>query len=156
MSLSRTFRWAHEGDYATLGDVMFDAVRHGESRYNERQRAAWVPVTRRGQEWTARLCSQDIVLAETNESVLGFMSLAPGGYIDFAFIRPEAQHTGLFRKLFEFIIEKAGLRGEKLLWVHASLMAEPAFSKLGFAITKREQVAIGEEQFKRFEMQRAL
>lgn len=156
MSLSRTFRWAHEGDYATLGDVMFDAVRHGESRYNERQRAAWAPVARRGQEWTDRLRTQDIVLAETSESVLGFMSLATGGYIDFAFIRPKAQHTGLFRQLFELVIEKAGQKGEKLLWVHASLMAEPAFTKLGFSITKREQVAIGEEQFERFEMHKAL
>ena len=94
--------------------------------------------------------------AETSGSVLGFMSLATGGYIDFAFIRPEAQHTGLFRQLFELVIEKAGLKGEKLLWVHASLMAEPAFTKLGFAIIKREQVAIGEEQFERFEMHRAL
>ena len=109
-----------------------------------------------GQEWTDRLRTQDIVLAETSGSVLGFMSLATGGYIDFAFIQPEAQHTGLFRQLFELVIEKAGLKGEKLLWVHASLMAEPAFTKLGFAITKREKVAIGEDQFERLEMHRAL
>lgn len=156
MSPSRTFRWAHDDDHEVLAEVMFDAVRNGESPYNEQQRAAWVPLARRGQEWTDRLRSQDIVIAEVSGNILGFMSLATGGYIDFAFIRPDARHTGLFRQLFERVVEKARFNGETLLWVHASLMAEPAFTKVGFAITERQQVVIGEEKFERFEMHRAL
>jgi putative acetyltransferase len=126
-----------------LADIMFDAVRNGESRYTEPQRAAWVPARRAGPEWAQRLQGQEIVVAERNGKAVGFVSLAEGGYVDFAFIRPEAQHTGLFRRLLAHIVERAVEKGEARLWTHASLTAEPAFASLGFTIRKRERVDIG-------------
>ena len=107
---------------------MFDAVRNGESPYGEQQRRAWLPAPRTGREWEDRLASQDIVIAETDGQAVGFMSLAAEGYIDFAYIRPQAQHSGLFRQMFQRIEERALARGDRLLWVHASLMAQPAFA----------------------------
>ncbi len=139
-----------------LADIMFDAVRNGESRYTEQQRAAWVPARRSGPDWAARLQRQDIVVAEQDGKALGFVSLAEGGYVDFAYIRPEAQHTGLFRQLLSRIVERAIAKGEPLLWTHASLMAEPAFAKLGFTIRKRERVHIGDQAFDRCEMEKSL
>jgi putative acetyltransferase len=153
---SPSFRWASAADADVLADIMFDAVRNGESRYTEQQRAAWVPARRTGQEWTARLQKQDIVVAEQDGRAIGFMSLASGGYVDFAYVRPEAQHTGLFRQLLSRIVERARARREPLLWTHASLMAEPAFAKLGFTIRKRERVHIGDQAFDRCEMERSL
>jgi putative acetyltransferase len=135
---------------------MFDSVRNGESRYSEQQRAAWVPVRRSGEEWAARLQRQDIVVAEQDGKAVGFVSLAEGGYVDFAYIRPEARHTGLFRQLLSQIVERAIAKGEPLLWTHASLMAEPAFANLGFTIRKRERVHIGDEALDRCEMEKFL
>jgi putative acetyltransferase len=152
----RTFRWASAADYDLLADIMFDAVRNGESRYTEPQRAAWVPARRSGPGWAARLGSQDIILAEQNGEAVGFASLAEGGYVDFAYIRPMAQRSGLFRQLLSRIVERAIANGEQVLWTHASLMAEPAFAKIGFAIRRREQVAIGAETFDRAEMEMRL
>ncbi len=153
---TRFFRWASAADTELLADIMFDAVRNGESRYTEQQRAAWVPVRRTGPDWSARLQRQDIVLAEQDGRAIGFVSLAEGGYVDFAYIRPEAQHTGLFRQLLSRIAERAIPKGEPLLWTHASLMAEPAFAKLGFTIRKRERVQIGDQAFDRCEMEKPL
>ena len=152
----RFIRWASASDTDLLADIMFDAVRNGESRYTEQQRAAWVPVRRSGPEWVARLQSQDIVVAEQDGRAIGFVSLAEGGYVDFAYIRPEAQHTGLFRQLLSRIVERAIEKREPLLWTHASLMAEPAFAKLGFTIRKRERVHIGDQAFNRCEMEKTL
>lgn len=84
------------------------------------------------------------------------MSLAADGYIDFAYIRPEAQHTGLFREMLERIQDRGRSKGHETLWVHASLMAQPAFTALGFTIKKREDVLIGTERFERFEMEKLL
>ena len=156
MSRNRVFRWASAGDYDLLADIMFDAVRNGDSRYTEQQRAAWVPVRRSGPDWVARLARQEIVIAEQGGRGVGFASLASGGYIDFAHIRPQAQHTGLFRELVSRIVERAVEKREPLLWTHASLMAEPAFQSLGFTVRRREQVAIGEERFERCEMENRL
>lgn len=95
-------------------------------------------------------------MAERDGKEVGFVSLADGGYVDFAYIRPEAQHTGLFRQLVSYIVDKAIDKGEPLLWTHASLMAEPAFEKLGFSVRKRERVCIGDQSFDRCEMERPL
>jgi putative acetyltransferase len=156
MHPERHFRWASAADADVLADVMFDAVRNGESLYSEPQRAAWVPAPRSGEAWAARLQGQDIILAERDGQAVGFMSLAEGGYVDFAYIRPRAQHSGLFRQLLSRIVERAVARREPLLWTHASLMAEPAFAKLGFTVRRRERVKIGDQSFDRCEMEKPL
>jgi putative acetyltransferase len=147
-------RWATSADYADLADVMFDAVRNGLSAYSDEQRRAWVPEPRSGNEWSARLDEQIITIGENVGGVAGFMSLGEGGYIDFAYIRPHAQGRGLFRKLFTEIEKQSRTRGDARLWVHASLMAEPAFAAVGFVIVEKQTVAIGVERFERFKMER--
>ena len=154
MAANRSFRWASTHDYDQLADIMFDAARNGASRYTEQQRQAWVPVRRAGPDWVERLRPQQIIVAEEAGEPVGFMSLAPGGYIDFAYIRPRAQHSGLFRQLFAHILERAIAGGVPILWTHASLMAEPAFQSLGFVVRERQQVAIGAETLDRCRMER--
>ncbi len=134
---------------------MFDAVRHGPSAYSEQQRAAWVPSPRAGQAWTDRLSAQAIVVGECDGRAVGFMSLA-GDYVDFAYIRPSARGHGLFRAMFERLEQHARSRGVRLLWVHASLAARPAFAAMGFKVRKQEEVALGSERLLRFEMEKAL
>jgi putative acetyltransferase len=151
-----SIRWATPEDYAGLAEVMFDAVRNGPSRYSERQRERWVPAPREGAEWVGRLDRQEIALAQAPQRILGFMSLAPGGYVDFAYVRPEAQGSGLFRRLYAAIEQRAAEEGGPRLWVHASLMAQPAFAAVGFVVVEREQVSIGDETFERFVMEKRL
>ena len=146
-------RWADQADYAGLAEVMFDAVRNGRSAYSQAQRKAWVPEHRSGTEWSGRLDEQLVLIGESDGEVVGFMSLAEGGYIDLAFIRPRFQGTGLFGQLLTKIKEQSFTRGDVKLWVHASIMAEPAFTAAGFSIVERQTVAIGIEQFKRFKME---
>jgi putative acetyltransferase len=154
--VTTTFRWARPSDCDALADVMFDAVRHGPSGYSDAQRAAWVPAPRSGPDWAERLSAQDIIIAERDGRAVGFMSLAGEGYVDFAYIRPGAQHTGLFRQMFAFIEDRARAKNEPLLWVHASLAARPAFAALGFTVRHSETVRIGSEDLQRFEMEKQL
>jgi putative acetyltransferase len=150
------YRWASVSDYDVLGEVIFDAVRNGPSLYTEAQRRAWVEVPRNGAEWRQRVAAQSIALAETGGGIVGLMSLTKDGYLDFAFIRPAHQGTGIFRKLYSMIFELAREQKQSRILVHASLMAQPAFSAMGFAITKKESVQINEQYLDRFEMQIAL
>lgn len=107
------FRWATAADSGLLADIMFDAVRNGESHYSEIQREAWVPVRRSGDDWEARLGRQEIIIAEQGGAAVGFVSLAQRGYIDFAYLRPAAQHTGLFRQLLSHIVRKARIGAKR-------------------------------------------
>lgn len=145
---------ATQADYDDLADVMFEAVRSGPSKYTDRQREKWVPHRRSGEQWNARLDRQMIILARSTNEIAGFMSLEPNGYIDFAYIRPSAQGTGLFRQLYAWIEQRSLARGDEKLWVHASLMAQPAFATMGFAIVEHQTVQIGGESFDRAEMQK--
>ena len=148
--------WSTPADHAALADVIFDAVRNGASKYTEAQRVAWVPERRSGPEWAARLASKAIAIGRDGTHITGLMSIELGGYIDFAFIRPEAQGTGLFRALFNMVEAHARALHEPRLWVHASLMAEPPFSAVGFFVTERQLVQIGGEDFKRALMEKTL
>lgn len=82
------------------------------------------------------------------------MSLEPNGYIDFAYIRPASQGTGLFRQLFSWIERHSVERGDQRLWVHASLMAQPAFTAMGFSVAEHQTVEIGGERFDRAAMEK--
>jgi putative acetyltransferase len=148
--------WATPTDHAELADVIFDAVHNGLSLYTEAQRAAWVPERRAGPEWELRLAAKDIAIGRDATRILGFMSIEGGGYIDFAFIRPEAQGTGLFRRLFNSVEAHARAAHEPRLWVHASLMAQPAFAAVGFSITEHQVVQIGDQDLKRAYMEKPL
>ena len=156
MRKTYTLTWATPTDTAELADVMFDAVRNGRSKYTQAQRAAWVPELRSGAEWEARLAAKDIIIGRDATRILGFMSIEGGGYIDFAFIRPEAQGSGLFRRLFDMVQERARANAEPRLWVHASLMAQPAFAAVGFSVVEHQIVQIGDSDFKRALMEKPL
>ena len=68
------------------------------------------------------------------------MSLADEGYVDFAYIQPAAQGSRLFPQLYESLDQHAIYIGLQRLWVHASLMAQPAFSAMGFEILEEQSV----------------
>lgn len=156
MTGSYILSFANSTDYDDLSDVMFDAVRHGPSQYSQAQRAQWVPERRSGEGWKSRLDQQAIVVARNSTGAIGFMSVDSSGYVDFAYIRPAAQGTGLFRLLFTNIEQFCIKRGTKRLWVHASLMAQPAFAAMGFTVVAHQVVGIGSETFQRAEMEKPL
>lgn len=147
-------RWAVSEDFDELGEVMFDAVRHGESPYSDDQRQAWMSAPHNDKAWHDRLGLQQIIVAAQFGNIIGFMGLAEHGYIDFSYIRPEAQKSGLFRKLFAQIEQRAMREQHNRLWVHASLQAQPAFTAMGFRIIKSENVSLGGQMFERYEMEK--
>lgn len=143
-------------DYDALGALIYDAIHNGPSFYTKAQSRAWMPAPRSGSDWAGRLSGKDLFVAEDADGLAGFMSLEPGGYVDFAYIRPSAQGSGLFRKLFDAVRSKALADGETHLSTHASLMAQPAFRTMGFETLAHEVVAVKDQELKRAHMQLAL
>ncbi|MAP94437.1 MAG: hypothetical protein CMK07_05745 [Ponticaulis sp.] len=152
-----THRLANASDFDELGQLVFTCVRTGPSTYSDEQRAAWMPAPRSGPEWAERLSTQWITLAESNSQIVGFMSFVPEtGYLDFAYILPHARGQGLFASLYAALEKQALKIGVEKLWVHASLMAHPAFEAHGFEVISPEEVRIGEQTLKRYLMEKAL
>ena len=143
-------------EYDALGALMYDAIHNGPSKYTSAQSFAWAPEPRRGEDWSARLSKQRIYVAARKDQLLGFMSIEPGGYVDFAYIRPSAQGSGLFRKLFDKVQTWAQAQNETELSTHASLMAQPAFAAMGFQIDHHETVDIDGQSLPRARMSKPL
>jgi putative acetyltransferase len=151
-----TLRTAEADDYDALGEIMFDAIHNGPTHYTVDESNAWAPALRSGAEWASRLEGKTLILAERGATKLGFMSIEPGGYIDFAYIRPQSQGSGLFRQLFNQVLAHARKAGESQLSTHASLMAQPAFVAMGFEINVHETVEISGQKLARAQMKKSL
>ena len=149
-------RQAGQADFEALGEVMFAAVRGGSSAYSEDQREAWMPEPRKGADWSARLSPQFILLGEECAVVQGFMTLTGEGYLDCAFIRPEARGSGLFRMLFEGIERHARALELGRIWAHVSLTAQPAATALGMRAVEEEEVELRGQLFRRTVMEKML
>ena len=156
MPATLSYRWAAREDYRRLGEILFEAVRTGTSPYNEEQRQAWAPGPRTGSTWKERLSGQSIILAETKDDAVAFMSLMADGYVDFAYILPDFRGQGLFRRLYDKLESRAlNLQLDKLT-THASLMAMPAFAAMGFEVIEPETVAVDGVELDRFQMRKTL
>jgi len=156
MSDEISIRRATAADHEVLGEIMFDAVRNGPSLYTPEQQAAWVPEPRKGADWDARLSAQCVFVAEADGRPIGVMTLAMPDYVDLAFVRPDWQGRGIFRRLHEALETEARARGLARLHTHASLMAQPAFGAVGYSVLEPETVEIRGQSFKRFSMERTL
>ena len=151
------FRWATASDYTELGRVMYAAIHSAaDSPYTQAQRNAWLNKPPQGDLWNRRLSQQDIIVAETNDRLVGFISLADADYLDFAYILPDCRGMGLFRQLYERLEKRAYERGQDRIWVHASLKAAPAFDAMGYKRLKSESIHRGGEYLDRFEMEKKL
>lgn len=149
-------RIADKADFDALGRVMFDAVRSGPSPYNVAQREAWIGEPPSGVAWHEKLAAQFVVAGFVAGTPVGFMTLRLDGYLDLAYIIPAARGSGMFQRLYARIEPHALSRGIPRLWVHASLMAQPAFANLGFRVVRQEVVERAGQSLARAEMEKLL
>lgn len=149
-------RQALETDAEALADVFFRAVREGPSPYSDAQRAAWLPAPPDTADFAARLAAQHVVLAEVAGAPVGFMTLDAEGYVDLAFILPTHRGRGVFRALCDAVERRARQQAATRLSTHASLMAQPAFRAVGFAVIHHETVERAGQELPRALMEKRL
>lgn len=124
-------------DANALGKMMYHAIRHGAVAYTVPQRAAWAPAPPKGRNWHLRLSRMDVRIVRGLRGPMGFVAMTPAGYVDFAYVAPQAQGRGYFRALIEDLIRDYP---DLPMTTHASLHARPAFAALGFRVVYPETV----------------
>jgi putative acetyltransferase len=131
-------------DAPELAALYHRAVREGAARhYDLEQRAAWSPAPPSGEEWRRRLVEAQTVVAERAERLLGFMTLdATTGWIDFAYVAPEAMGQGVAETLYAVLEGRARAAGLTRLEIGASLLAERFFARRGWRVVERRAVAL--------------
>lgn len=120
-------------DRAAVALVFYRAVREGAAAwYDEAQRAAWAPAPGPDPDEPDKLADQWCWVAEADGAVIGFMSLEPGGYLDMAFVLPEAMGKGVAAALYQALVSRARSAGLSRLTVRASHPARRFFTKRGW------------------------
>lgn len=129
-------------DAGPLARVFHRAVRRGAgAHYSLPQRIAWSPRVQPAEAWDARLSQIETLVAERGGAPVGFMALdLSDGFLDFAYVAPEARGQGVAAALYAVLEGRARAAGCTDLETEASRVAEPFFAARGWHVEKRQSV----------------
>ncbi len=144
-------------DAACLAQVFDRAVREGAAgAYDAAQRAAWASALDAPPDWSQRLSEEITLVAERGGKVAGFMTLGRDGFLDLAFVLPEAMGTGVAAALHDRVLVEAEARDLLRLTTEASHIARRFFIKQGWRELGEVQVSLGGTTLTSFSMEKRL
>lgn len=150
-------------DCAAMARLFHETVYHINSRdYSPEQIAVWSPGVRAGAVWRDRLqTKQSLYIARTPAQILGFAELdlphSDGqAHIDCFYVHHQWQGQGVGTALISALETDAKAQGISLLYVEASITAQPFFSHKGFRVIREQVRTLGSGRFKQFYMEKAV
>ncbi len=135
MSAKPTIRPFHAADRAATALVFYRAIREGAvGYYTPEQCAHWAPSPEPDLSKPSKLLAQWAWVAEQDGRITGFMSLAPDGLLDMAFVLPEMMGKGTAGALYDVLLAKARAEGLRKLTVDASVYSHGFLIKRGWQV----------------------
>ncbi|SEE87163.1 GNAT family N-acetyltransferase [Ruania alba] len=123
-------------DAAATYAVFQAAIRQtASSVYGPGQVEAWAgPAPTDLNDWDRRRGEASTLVAEVDNTVVGFTDLLPDGLVDMLFVHPRSGGRGIARALLTATMYDARSRGFTELRTFASRSAQPTFERLGFTV----------------------
>ncbi|AZB10217.1 GNAT family N-acetyltransferase [Chryseobacterium sp. G0162] len=110
--------------------------------YNTDQLEAWKSGSENTKRWLNVMEEQYILIAESENKIVGFCTLDQGNYIDLLFVHKDYQHQGIASQLYHLIEEKALEQDQKLLTAEVSKTAKPFFERMNFKVILEQTVHV--------------
>lgn len=152
-----SLRPAADTDLPSIVSLFTDSVHQLAARsYTREQRAAWAPETPDLSQWRSRLAKVETLIAESDDTMTGFISFTAYGHIEFLFTAPTFSRRGVASLLYEAAVERLLGKGVRTLTTDASLEARPFFEAKGFTVVEDQTVERDGVQLQRFAMIRYL
>lgn len=121
-------------DAQATRDVFVAAVQIGAAgRYSAEELAEWMPDPAMPPDWGPWL-DRHITLVAEEGAIAGFMMLERSGYLNMAFVRPEAMGKGVADALYAGILAEARALHLPRLTVLASRYAQGFFTRHGWRL----------------------
>lgn len=134
----RRFR---DADAPATAQVFYDSVhRATQDFYDDAQRQAWAPQVPDLEAWLDRIKPQTAFVAERDGAVIGFMTLRDDGYIDFAYVAPDAVGHGVAKALYDAVLAEAKKAKFGRLTSEASHLARRFFERQGWRVVEEQSV----------------
>lgn len=146
-----------DGDLEALVRTFTDSV-HELARpfYDDAQRAAWAPEQADLDEWRGRLAKTDVLVAEEDGVLHGFIGYGADGYVALLYTASHAARKGVASKLYAHVENEWRAAGVRRAYSEVSLAARPFFERQGFAVIEEERVERRGAIFRRFRMAKEL
>lgn len=154
---SFTLRDYRVADLEALVELFGAAVhRLGVADYDLAQRQAWAPAHADLSAWQARLATLELLIAEDNRQLVGFIGFTRDGHIDLLFTAPRHARQGVATALYAAAQMRMQAAGATSAFTEASLTARPFFARQGFSVEQAQTVARGAVTLQRFAMRKPL
>ncbi|MDA7086844.1 GNAT family N-acetyltransferase [Pseudomonas sp. SA3-5] len=152
-----TLRDYHARDLQALVELLGAAVhRLGAADYDQAQRRAWAPAHADMPAWQTRLAALELLIAEDNRQLAGFIGFTRDGHIDLLFTAPQHARQGVATALYAAAQTRIHAAGATSVFTEASLTARPFFARQGFSVEQAQTVVRGTVTLQRFAMRKPL
>jgi putative acetyltransferase len=124
--------------------------------YDEVQRAAWAPENADIDEWRERLEGMNVLVAEDEGGLCGFLGYEPNGHVALLYTASRAARRGVASKLYARVEDEWIAAGIRRVFAEVSLAARAFFERQGFVVVVEERVERRGATFTRFAMEKRL
>lgn len=124
--------------------------------YAQAQRQAWAPAQADMPAWNVRLTALELLIAEDNRQLAGFIGFTSDGHIDLLFTAPRYARQGVAATLYAAAQTRIKATGATSAFTEASLTARPFFARQGFSVEQAQTVVRGAVTLQRFAMRKSL
>ena len=132
-------RQAIESDVENITQLFFDTIQNINIRdYSQEEVDDWSSWKADIDKWKEKMREQYFVVAEINNKIVGFSSLAKDGYLDFMFVHKDNQGQGVASALLYEIERKAMEQNNDLIYSDVSITARGFFESKGFFVERQQ------------------
>ena len=124
--------------------------------YDAAQRQAWAPATADMPAWQTRLASLELLIAEDDPAIAGFIGFSLDGHIDLLYCAPAYARQGVASALYAAAEQRLRAAGVRELFTEASLVAQAFFAGQGFSVQQAQTVTRGAVNLPRMLMRKTL
>ncbi len=145
------------GEEHRIWKVYFDATHESNARdYHPDLIHRWAPHDPDMRQWADRLAQKNPFVAIVAEEIVGMAELEADGFIDYFYVHPHWQRTGIGKALMETVESEAINLGLSLLLADVSVTAKDFFLAQGFQIVESRSNIILGHPAPNFRMQKSL
>ena len=108
--------------------------------YTPQQVEAWAPKRIDLARWRQKLEAQELIVAEGQNSIVGFCAWDDTGYLDLLYVHHAFQRKGIASALYGAAEKSMRSKKLKRVYTQASVTAQPFFLRQNFRIMKRQLV----------------
>tara|TARA_R110002012_G_scaffold17930_4_gene66678 strand:+ start:49442 stop:49906 length:465 start_codon:yes stop_codon:yes gene_type:complete len=150
-------READLNDLPEITALFRNTILHINSKYfTENQLAVWASGANNEKKWTARITKNYFIVAEENNTIIGFAYLTQGNYLDGIYVHKDHKRQGIGAKLLRVIESQVMMAGFKEIKSDVYKTALPFFDDYYYEVEKKQLKHLKGEVFESYIIYRTL